>query len=476
MIIKKDEKKSSLLGSLLMVLAIITVFGVCIIKYKFEAHVPISICIGLLIIYGCIGLKIEWADMSKSMVNSISTALECMLIILAIGATVGTWIAAGIVPYIITLGLNVMSAKNYLVSAFCVCTVMSMCTGSSWTTMGTIGVAFMGVGTALGINPAMSAGAIVCGAYIGDTQSPLSDQTNFSSSITGVNLYKHLKSMLYTTAPTFVICVIVFYILGFQIDTTGDVTPIKEMVSSLESNFNFTPILLLPFVVMLIMILAKVPAFPTLLFCSIIGIVFSVIIQKRGIEESIIYWYSGFISTSGNETIDSLLSRGGITSMWYTLTLMLLSLSLAGVLERCGIIDNLVNGMYRFISGVLSLTIIQLISEYILSFVASDPYLAMLLPAKAFNKKYEELGCDKAVLSRTLENGATIVAPMVPWGSNGVYCSTALGISTLEYIPYYFMGVITPFVCIICCATGFGMFRNQQKNRKETSANNLNIE
>lgn len=170
---KKDEKKSSLLGSLLMVLAIITVFGVCIIKYKFEAHVPISICIGLLIIYGCIGLKIEWADISKSMVNSISTALECMLIILAIGATVGTWIATGIVPYIITLGLNVMSAKNYLVSAFCVCTVMSMCTGSSWTTMGTIGVAFMGVGTALGINPAMSAGAIVCGAYNGDTQSPL---------------------------------------------------------------------------------------------------------------------------------------------------------------------------------------------------------------------------------------------------------------------------------------------------------------
>lgn len=270
--------------------------------------------------------------------------------------------------------------------------------------------------------------------------------------------------MLYTTAPTFVICVIVFYILGLQIDTTGDVTPIKEMVSSLEINFNFSPILLLPFVVMLI------------LFCSVIGIVLSIIIQKRGIEESIVYWYSGYISTSGNETIDSLLSRGGITSMWYTLTLMLLSLSLAGVLERCGIIDNLVNGMYRFISGILSLTIIQLISEYILSFVASDPYLAMLLPAKAFNKKYEELGCDKAVLSRTLENGATIVAPMVPWGSNGVYCSTALGISALEYVPYYFMGVITPFVCIICCATGFGMFRNQQKNRIKRSTSNLNIE
>lgn len=459
MIINKQEKKSSFKGSVLILMIMVIIFGVCIIKYKFEAHVPISMCIGMLIIYGCTTLGIKWKDMSASIINSVSPSLECMLIILMIGATVGTWIAAGTVPYLITLGLKFMTGSHFLVSALCVCAVMSMCTGSSWTTMGTIGVAFMGVGAGLGVDPAMAAGAIVCGAYLGDTQSPLSDQTNFSSSVAKADLYTHLKSMMYTTVPAFGVCIIAFYILGMKNGGDADMSAIENMVGILEEEFNFTPVLLLPFVLMFVMVLLKIPAFPTLLICSCTGILFSVIFQGADILDAGTYWYSGFVGATGDETVDFLLTRGGITSMWYTLTLMILSLTLAGLLERCGIISNLVGGMYSLIHGILSLTVVQLIAGYVLSFIASDPYLAMLLPANAFAEKYDEFGYDRTVLSRTLENGATIVAPMVPWGSNGVYCAAALGVATIQYIPYYFMGIITPFICILCCVTGFGMLK-----------------
>lgn len=462
---KKDEKKSSFWGSLFILLLIIIVFGICIIKYKFEAHVPIAMSIGLLIVYGLFILNVKWEDMSQAMIKCIEPSLECMLIILMIGALIGTWIAAGIVPYMIALGLKVMSAKNFLVSALCICTIMSMCTGSSWTTMGTIGVAFMGVGIGLGLESSLCAGAIICGAYMGDTLSPLSDQTNFSSSIAGVDLYRHIKSMLYTTLPVFVMCLLIFYILGRQTSASGDMSQVLNIIESLEHNFYFSPVLLVPLVLIMIMILLKVPAFPTLLFSSCIGIIFSMIFQGYSFVEAGTYWYSGFVGNTGNTMIDSLLTRGGITSMWYTLALMMLSLAFAGLLQRCGIIKNLVNILNRFIKGITSLVIVQLVTGYILSFIASDPYLAMLLPSNVFEEKYEELGYDKTVLSRNLENGATVVAPMVPWGSNGVYCATALGISTARYLPYYFMGSLTPVICIIYCLTGIGMFKKKEKRK-----------
>ena len=474
MIINKQEKKSSFKGSILILMIMVIIFGVCIIKYKFEAHVPISMCIGILVVYGCTVLGIKWKDISAAIINSVSPSLECMLIILMIGATVGTWIASGTVPYLITLGLTFMSGSHFLVSALCVCAVMSMCTGSSWTTMGTVGVAFMGVGTGLSIDPAMTAGAIVCGAYLGDTQSPLSDQTNFSSSVAKADLYTHLKSMMYTTIPAFGVCIIAFYILGMKNGGDADMSTIENMVNMLEEEFNFTPVLLIPFLLMFTMVLLRIPAFPTLLICSGVGILFSVIFQGTALIDAGTCWYSGFVGSTGDETVDFLLTRGGITSMWYTLTLMILSLTLAGLLERCGIISNLVIGMYSFIHGILSLTVVQLIAGYVLSFIASDPYLAMLLPANAFAEKYDEFGYDRTVLSRTLENGATIVAPMVPWGSNGVYCAAALGVATVHYIPYYIMGIITPFICILCCVTGFGMLKkngkdngNPEKNEKK---------
>lgn len=459
MIINKQEKKSSFKGSVLILMIMVIIFGVCIIKYKFEAHVPISMCIGLLIVYSCIVLKIKWKDLTSAIMNSVSPSLECMLIILMIGATVGTWISAGTVPYLITVGLRFMTGSHFLVSVLCICALMSMCTGSSWTTMGTIGVAFMGVGIGIGADPAMTAGAIVCGAYLGDTQSPLSDQTNFSSSVAKADLYSHLKSMMYTTVPAFGVCIIAFSVLGMKNAGEADMSAIENMVAVLEDEFNFTPVLLIPFALMFVMVLLKVPAFPTLLVCSCTGIFFSVALQDTDILSAGTYWYSGFVGNTGDETVDFLLTRGGITSMWYTLTLMILSLTLAGLLERCGVITNLVSGMYSLIHGILSLTVVQLAAGYVLSFIASDPYLAMLLPANAFAEKYDEFGYDRTVLSRTLENGATLVAPMVPWGSNGVYCASALGVATLQYIPYYFMGIITPFICILCCVTGFGMFR-----------------
>lgn len=456
---KKIERKGTFGTSILMLFVVIVILAVGIIGCGFEAHVPITISCGLLMIYGLYYLNIEWTELRDSIVNSASASLECMIIILLIGCTVGTWVSSGTVPMIIVWGLKIFSPKFFLVSILIICALMSMITGSSWTTMGTVGVAFMGVGYGLGINPAITAGAIVCGAYFGDKQSPLSDTTNFAAAVAKTDLYKHVRSMWYTTGPALGVSAVIFTVLGLNISGEGDTSAVTELVTGLESVFNFHIVLIVPLIIMIVLIAVKFPAIPTLLLCSIIGAFMTIVFQGATLKEAGTYWYSGYVGTSGIEAIDKLLTRGGLSSMYYTVALMIVSLMMAGLMERCGIIEALMSKLQNLTKTRVGLIVTQLISGYCLSYIAADPYLTMLLPANAFGEKYDELELDRSVLSRTLEDSGTLVAPMVPWGSNGVYAATALGVSTMSYLPYYFMGFINPIFSILCAVTGFGMIK-----------------
>lgn len=469
---RKPEKEAKLASSLLMLLACILILAYCIIGMGKDVHVPLCFCCGALMLYGVFYLRIPFADLAKSMSDSVGTSIEVMIIILLIGCTIGTWIASGTISVIIYYGLQIFSPKFFFVSILIICSIMSVITGSSWTTMGTVGIAFMGVGEGLGVNPAITAGAIICGAYFGDKQSPMSDTTNYAAAVAGTDLYKHVKSMLYTTGPAIIITGVIFTVLGLNHGASSDTSVIQEILTGLDSAFNLSPALLLPLIIMITLIVLKVPAVPTILIASLTGIVFAMIFQGFSLSDACGFFYSGFVGNTGNAVIDKLLTRGGMASMYYTIGIMLWSLSMAGLMQRTGIISAIMVKLARLTKNRQGLIVTQLISGYVLSFIAADPYLAMILPAKAFGERYDELGIDRSVLSRTCEDGGTIVCPMVPWGTNGVYSAATLGVATGAYLPFYFMGFINPLVAVFCAFSGFGMIKAEKKieEKKETEA------
>lgn len=392
-----------------------------------------------------------------------------MVVILCIGMVVGGWIAAGTVPYLIFWGLKLLSPKWFLLSCVLMCSIMSMSIGSSWTTMGTLGVALMGVGYGLGIPAPITAGAVASGAFYGDKQSPLSDTTNFAPAVAGTTLYEHVRSMLYTTTPTMIIACCIFTFLGFKYGTGSfDAENVNLILTTLKQDFNLNIVMILPLVFLVIMILKKVPAVLAMGIAALLGLVFAVLFQGETVGAAMTYLHYGFKSDSGVAVVDKLLSRGGLNSMLWTISLMFVSLAMAGVLEVTGALMVILEKFSHFIRTRFGLVTATLWSVFGLNYFAADIYLAMLLPARVFGPAFDEQGLDRKVLSRTIEDAGTIVAPLVPWGTGGVYTAATLGVATVAYAPFYLLGILNPFVSMICAATGFGMFEAKPKGNEET--------
>ncbi len=465
------RKNASFTASAVMLGIVIGILILGIIFLGLDAQVPILVSSAILMIYGKFYRKLSWPEMRDAIVESIGTAIEVMIIILLIGCTVGTWISSGTVPMIIYYGLQFFSPRFFWFSIVIICSIMSLVTGSSWTTMGTVGVAFMGVGSGLGLNPAITAGAIVCGAYFGDKQSPLSDTTNFAAAVAGTDLYKHVKSMLYTTGPALIITAIIYLIMGIHISGNSDLSAVSTLRDGLTQCYHFNFVLILPVIFMILCMIIKIPAIPTLIGCTLMGVICTTIIQGASFSDAMTYVYSGFESNTGNETLDSLLTRGGMTSMYYTIALMFMSLTMAGLLQKTEIMSCLVGKISHKLKNRQTLIPVQIVTGFVLSYIAADPYLSMLLSANAYADKYDELELDRCVLSRTLEDSGTLVCPIVPWGSNGVYTAATLGVATISYIPFYFMGFITPIFSILCALTGIGIFYKQHNQKSVNEYN-----
>lgn len=460
---RKPERVATLGPSLLMMLVVIIFLAYFIIVGGLDAHVPLAFSVGVLMAYGVWYMHIPFKELLDSMVHSISTALEAMMIILLIGCTVGTWVASGTVPAVIYYGLNIFSPKFFLVSILIICAIMSVITGSSWTTMGTVGIAFMGIGEGMGVNPAVTAGCIICGAYFGDKQSPMSDTTNYAAAICGTGLYDHVRSMIYTTGPAFVVSGIIFTVMGLSYGDGANLEVVTEFQNGLSGAMNLNPALMIPLVLMIVLIALKVPAIPTIMSCAILGMIFGMVFQGYSLIETAGHFMSGFVGNTGIASIDKLLTRGGMASMFFNIALMIWSLAMAGLMQRTGIISAIMAKLHNLTKKRASLIITHLVAEYILSYIASDPYLTMVIPANALADSYDELGLDRSVMSRTCEDGGTIVCPAVPWGGNGVYTSSMLGVTTMHYLPYYLMFYINPIFVVICAITGFGCKMAEKK-------------
>ncbi|MDD2483476.1 MAG: Na+/H+ antiporter NhaC [Eubacteriales bacterium] len=400
----------------------------------------------------------KWSYIEKGIINNIGRSMQAILILLCIGMLIGTWIAGGVVPALIYYGLMILSPGIFLVATCLICSVVSLATGSSWTTAGTVGIALIGVGAGLGVPIEMAAGAIISGAYFGDKMSPLSDTTNLAPAMAGSTLFDHVRHMILTTGPSLVISLILFGILGMKFSGDADMSQVEALMSTMSDNFYISPILIIPPLLVIAMVVFKVPALPGLFGGVVLGALCALIFQGANIGElATIITYDGFVSETGNEFVDALLTRGGFSSMYYTVGLIICAMCIGGVLDSTNMLKSICEQLLKLSKGTGSLVLITIVTCIITNIAASDQYLSIVLPGRMYKEAYEDRHLKNKNLSRVLEDAGTLTSPLVPWNTCGTYQATTLGVATTAYLPYCFLNLINPFVSLFYGFTGITM-------------------
>ena len=410
-----------------------------------------------------IRLGYDWNTIQNGIVKSISSAMASIIILLLIGSLAGTWLLSGIVPAMIYYGLQILNPTIFLVAACIICAIVSMATGSSWTTAATVGIALIGIGQALGLNEGMVAGAILSGAYFGDKMSPLSDTTNLAPAMAGTDLFTHIRYMTYTTVPSIVIALILFLILGLTTSTSGEITETGEILTAISSRFNINGWLFLVPLAVIGMILKKVPAIPAILIGALLGAVFALIFQPDVIT-SVAEWegegwqvtfvgimkslYGEISVVTGNAMVDDLLSSGGMAGMLNTVWLIISAMIFGGVMERTGLLKRIAAAVISKVSSTGSLVAATAGTTIFFNGTASDQYLAIVVPGRMYADIYKRKGLAPENLSRTLEDSGTVTSVLIPWNTCGAYHSGVLGVATGAYLPYAFFNLISPIMTI----------------------------
>ncbi len=450
------EKKQATIGlALIPILVLIVSLFVGIVYLDTDAHMPILIAIIVAASVGIFALGFEWSEIEKGAIETIQMSMQAILILMVIGTVVGTWILAGTVPAMIYYGLKILSPGIFLVATLIICSIVSLATGSSWTTAGTVGIALMGVGQGLGMPPAIVAGAIVSGAYFGDKISPLSDTTNLAPAMAGSTLFEHIKYMLYTTVPSYLIAMVLYAIIGSryagnQLDTSN----IQIIMDGIAANFNISPFLFIPPLVVIVMVIMKMPALPGLLFGTILGGLFAAIFQGSSFGDILNTAHYGFEIESGVAMVDDLLNRGGLDSMMWTVSLILLAMVFGGIMERTGMLHAIAAVILKMAKSTGSLVLATVLTSIAINILAADQYLAIVIPGRMYKATYDERGLEPRLLSRTLEDAGTLTSSLIPWNTCGAYMQSVLLVSPLAYAPYAFLNIINPIVAVFYGYTG----------------------
>ena len=409
-------------------------------------------------------LNYNWETLQDGIVKSISSAMSSILILFLIGALAGTWLLSGIVPAMIYYGLQVLNPTIFLFAACFVSAVVSVATGSSWTTVATVGVALLGIGKALGCEEGIIAGAIISGAYFGDKMSPLSDTTNLAPAMAGTDLFTHIRYMARTTVPSMTITLILFIVIGLNYETQGSVDDVKNISAVILERFNVSGWLFIVPIVVLVMIVKQVPAIPALLAGALLGGVFAVIFQPDIITliaaEDASYAYQSFKAVmmslygeisivTSNDVVNELLVTGGMAGMLNTIWLIVCAMVFGGIMEESGMLRVLAEAIIRKVHRVGSLIASTAATCVFFNITTSDQYLAILVPGRMYADVYKKRGLKPENLSRTLEDSATVTSVLVPWNTCGATQASVLGVATLTYAPYCFFNIISPFMTIL---------------------------
>jgi NhaC family Na+:H+ antiporter len=422
----------------------------------------------------------KWQDILEGIVKSISSAMAAILILMLIGALAGTWLISGIVPALIYYGLEILNPTIFLFAAVIVSAIVSVATGSSWTTAATVGIALVGIGQAMGIQDGVVAGAIISGAYFGDKMSPMSDTTNLAPAMAGTDLFTHIRYMALTTVPSISITLVIFLIWGFTIDSGSKMESIVLVQEAITSKFHISLWLFLVPAVVIGMIIKKVPALPALLTGTILGGILAVILQPdivlgiAGKSEASFYaFYEGVLRAmytetsvaTGNPMVDDLLSAGGMYGMMNTIWLILCAMIFGGTMETAGMLKRLAHSIIQYAHSTGSLIASTAVTCGFINVTASDQYISIVVPGRMFANTYKERGLAPENLSRTLEDSGTVTSVLVPWNTCGAYHAGVLGVATFAYLPFAFFNLISPFMTIFFAYAGIKIKKLKDVNK-----------
>ncbi|SFT64818.1 Na+/H+ antiporter NhaC [Pseudomonas marincola] len=425
-----------------------------------------------LIMVGCfaalIGMKngISWEQLEREVIATNSKTIAPIFIFLSIGVLIGSFIIAGTVPTLLYAGVSLLSPGFFYPLACIISAIVSICIGSSWTTAATIGVGLMGTAHGFGLSPEITAGAVVAGAYFGDKMSPLSETTNLAPAVAGADLFDHIRHMAWVSVPSLIIALVLFSILALKADVHGDsVANVEALKAQLASSFNIAWYNLIPLVALLTLSVRKVAAFPAIMLCSVLACVFAVLFQMPVIERFMgetelahplmvvkALWTvmaTGFVSQTGNEVVDSLLSRGGMAGMVFMAFLVFCSMMMTAVLERIGFIRFLLSLIVRSVHSVGALIGATLATSLGVNVLTGDQYLSLVLPGQMWKEEYKRRGLAAVNLSRTIEDAGTVTSSLIPWNACAVYMAATLGVATLSYAPFAFFNWINPIIALI---------------------------
>ena len=410
--------------------------------------------------------KVSYADMIDAVGKNIHSTTGSILILLLVGALAGTWLISGVIPAMIYYGLQILSTSIFLPATVLICAIISVATGSSWTTSATVGIALIGIGSALGIPLGIVAGAVVSGSYFGDKLSPLSDTTNLAAAMAGTDLFTHIRYMLLTTVPTLIITLIIFAVLGLNVEASG-ATDTSAIMTSIEQSFNISPWLFIVPVVVIAMIVKKTEPLIALLVGSLLGGMFALIFQPQvvagiaGVSElDFKSSYLGIMNAitvsstipTDNETLKDLFSASGMAGMMPTIWLILCAMVFGGVMEAIGALSRISAALLKLSNSIFSLFASTVASCLTLNITASDQYLAIVVPGKMFSQAFREKGLAPENLSRTLEDSGTVTSVLIPWNTCGAYHAGVLGVDTFAYAPYAFFNYLSPFMTLLFAA------------------------
>lgn len=467
-------KEPSMLDAFLPVISLVALLATAVAYFGNDSsygpnQIALLVAMGIAVV---IGIKNghRWHDIEKAIINGISLSLGAVLILLAVGALIGTWLLSGTVPTMIYYGLQILDPSWFYAAACIICGIVALSIGSSWTTAATIGVALIGIAQGLSLDPAITAGAVISGAYFGDKISPLSETTNLAPAIAGSELFAHIRYMFWTTVPSISTAIVLFLILGFSEETTATTSSITDLSNQLAQQFNISLLNLVPLVVLLILAIKKVPAFPSVAIGALMGGLWAVLFQQELILRLAnegagvltanikVVWtafFDGVSIATGNTELDKLLSGGGMSKMLNTIWLIMCALSFGAVLEYLGMLRKFVSAILAAAKSTGSLIASTVATCIGTNLITADQYMAIVMPGRMYKEEYQRRGLHPLVLSRTLEDSGTITSPLIPWNTCGAYMYSVLLVNPLDYIFYSFFNLMNPILAVVYGFIGF---------------------
>lgn len=452
---RKPSKKEAVIS----ILIVFFILGFPMIAIRdMVPHIPILLALICLIVYGR-ARGISFDKMQDSMAESVHTSMGAIYLFFFIGILVTALMISGAIPSLIYFGLDIISSKTFYLSSFLATAIIGIAIGSSLTTVATLGVALMSVSNAFGLNPAITAGAIVSGAFFGDKMSPLSDTTGIAASIVGIDLFDHIKNMMYTTIPAFIVSAIAFTLMSLG-QEAASLDGIESFRSSILATGLVHPYSLLAFGVLILLSIRRIPAVLTLIYTSLASLLISKLHSSYSMGQLAKFFFDGFSMDGLSQDIGTLVSRGGISSMFFTMTIVILALSLGGLLFGLGIIPSILNSLNQVLDSPSRVSTCVVATALGVNLIVGEQYLSILLAGRTFKPIYDQLGLHPKNLSRTLEDSGTVINPLVPWGVCGAFSTSMLGVATLAYLPFAIFCYTSLILTVVVGLTGLTMTRS----------------